>query len=435
MKSTPRLSINPASFPFYYGWLLVPLASLGIIMSLPGQTAGFSAFTESLLGITGLSRTNLSLIYMIGTILSGFLLPGMGTLLDKWGSRKMMIFASLMLGFSLYWLSYFDRLALLIDSTPSPIVYSVLLVIGIFSLRFFGQGLLPVTANTMIGKWFVMKRGTAFAILGVFNTVVFSAAPVILAGVVALAGWNGAWRILALIVGVGMSAIAFVFYRNSPEEAGLPVDGLTNSQVATPEGNAMPQVFGLPRSRAIKTRSFWAVVIAISANALVNTGIAFHIQAIGLQSGMSVAKAVSIFIPISFIAVPLSFISAILTKHIHVRFLVYALATGQLVAFISIYFLDTNAGYIMTIIGLGISGGLMGPMQTAVIPKIFGRRYLGSLNGLVGALSVIASALGPILLSAINDAIGSLRSGISFMSVLPLTALFLAFRMPERFEE
>ncbi|GAB1484541.1 hypothetical protein MASR2M78_33590 [Treponema sp.] len=77
----------------------------------------------------------------------------------------------------------------------------------------------------------------------------------------------------------------------------------------------------------------------------------------------------------------------------------------------------------------------MGPMQTAVIPKIFGRRYLGSLNGLVGSLSVIASSLGPILLSAVNDAIGSLRAGISLMSVLPLTAFILAFRMPEHFEE
>lgn len=94
--------ISPKKLPFYYGWFLVPLASIRILMSLPGQTAGFSAFTEPLLRITGLSRTQLSLFYMIGTIASGFLLPFMGSLLDRWGSRVFMTLASVLLGFSLF---------------------------------------------------------------------------------------------------------------------------------------------------------------------------------------------------------------------------------------------------------------------------------------------------------------------------------------------
>ena len=111
MKMSPFKPINPQSFRIYYGWILLPMAVLGVLMSIPGQTAGFSAFTEPLLEISHFSRTLLSFLYLIGTITSGFLLPLMGILLDRWGSRKMMMLASLMLGISLFWLSYLDKIA------------------------------------------------------------------------------------------------------------------------------------------------------------------------------------------------------------------------------------------------------------------------------------------------------------------------------------
>lgn len=362
-----------------------------------------------------------------------------------------MTLASVLLGFSLFWLSYFDKIAQFFNFLPSMGVYSLLMILGIFSLRFFGQGLLPVTANTMIGKWFVKKRGTAFAVLGVVNSLAFSAAPAVMAAFVSNLGWSKAWQVMAVIVGVGMGLLALLFYRDTPEKMGLSVDGKNqesaSSSLSPPSGvlpkgadpspgtmNKIPEMYGLTRSQAIRTRSFWAVVLVIATNALVMTGLTFHIQALGIQSGLSLAKAVAIFIPVSFIGVPLSFISAVLTDRIHVRYLVYTMALSQLVSYIAVFFLNTHGGYIVTIIGLGISSGLMGPLQTAVIPKIFGRKYLGSLNGLVGSLGVIGSAMGPILLSSVNDALGSLRLGVSLMSLLPLVALVLAFRMPESFE-
>ncbi len=75
----------------------------------------------------------------------------------------------------------------------------------------------------------------------------------------------------------------------------------------------------------------------------------------------------------------------------------------------------------------------MGTMQSAVVPKVFGRLHLGSINGLVTSLTVIMSALGPLFLSAINDVTGSLKTGVTIMSVLPVIALVLSFRMRDTF--
>jgi|GEM_PF-122514 len=431
MKLKPNRPIDPKSFSIYYGWILLPFAVVGVLMSMPGQTAGFSAFTEPLLELSGFTRTTLSLFYMIGTVASGFLITVMGGLLDRWGSRKMMMFASLMLGVTLFGLSFLDKIPRAFPFIPTAVSYTVLMIAGIFCLRFFGQGLLPITCNTMVGKWFEKKRGRAIGIMGVINTLVFSATPAIMAALVFRLSWQGAWMLLALIVGGGMSLLAWLFFRDTPEGCGLIVDGYASGP-DKPESASVEMVTGATRGEALLSRSFWAIIMVIAASALVVTGFTFHIQAIGVQAGMTVSKAVAIFIPISFIAVPLSFISALLTERIHVRIVVTFMAVSQVVAFCAVYFLHTPAGYVVSIIALGCATGLFGTVQAAVVPKIFGRRHLGSINGVITSAMVIASALGPVFLSTVNDIFGSLRLGVAVMSVVPLITIFISIGMPEK---
>ncbi|MGM0432798.1 MAG: MFS transporter [Spirochaetota bacterium] len=436
MKLSPYKPIDPRKFPFYYGWFLISVAVIGILMSMPGQTAGFSAFTEPLLGITGFSRTLLSIIYMTGTVISGFILPYMGKLIDSWGSRRMMMLAAGMLGFSLFWLSFIDQIVNTLTFIPTTPFYLVLLVIGVFSLRFFGQGLLPVISNTMIGKWFDRKRGRAMAFLGIVNSVAFSVTPAFMAALVGALEWNHAWRLLAVITAGGMGSLAYLFFRDSPEECGLSVDG-EDEGTATDEVKAAIKrsaMYGIRREHAVRTRSFWAVVLTATTHSLVNTGLTFHIQEIGQQAGLTLAESVAIFIPVAFIGVPLGFIAAILTDRLHTRWFVYFMAASQILAYVSVSFLETPVGYVLTIVGLGFSSGMMGPMQTAIMPKLFGRLHLGSINGLMTSTLVIGSALGPVLLSGINDLTGSLRIGVTAMSGLSLVGLLLTIKMPERFE-
>jgi len=47
-------------FPFFYGWVIWFVSTLGIIMSIPGQTMGMAVFTDHFIEAFGLSRTELS---------------------------------------------------------------------------------------------------------------------------------------------------------------------------------------------------------------------------------------------------------------------------------------------------------------------------------------------------------------------------------------
>ena len=89
-----RWPFDPSRVPFYYGWVILVAGTIGIVASIPGQTAGVSVFTDHLTESTGMTRLQLSIAYLIGTGAGGFLLPRGGRAIDRRGSRVVALAAS-----------------------------------------------------------------------------------------------------------------------------------------------------------------------------------------------------------------------------------------------------------------------------------------------------------------------------------------------------
>ena len=145
-SSFDRWPFDPARLPFYYGWVVLVVASLGVLASVPGQTAGVSVFTDDLIGSTGLSRLQLAIAYLIGTGASGLVLPRAGRSIDLHGARKVALVATVGLAATLVGLS-------LVVTMPTWVGLPVMSV-GFGFLRFTGQGLLTLTSRTMLSQWF-----------------------------------------------------------------------------------------------------------------------------------------------------------------------------------------------------------------------------------------------------------------------------------------
>ena len=64
MIFSAEFPFSPKKVSFYYGWVILGVAMLASISSIPGQTAGFSPFTEPLLERLGITRTQLSSCYL-----------------------------------------------------------------------------------------------------------------------------------------------------------------------------------------------------------------------------------------------------------------------------------------------------------------------------------------------------------------------------------
>jgi hypothetical protein len=72
-------------FPWYYGWIIAVLETLGGIINTPGQTYGVSIFYSSYIVELDLSKSLVSYLYSIGTLGGGLTLPFLGAAIDSFG--------------------------------------------------------------------------------------------------------------------------------------------------------------------------------------------------------------------------------------------------------------------------------------------------------------------------------------------------------------
>lgn len=427
----PDFPFRPAAFPFFYGWVIVAAATLGIVMSIPGQTMGVSVFTDHLIAATGLSRLEISNAYLLGTIVSGLLLPMGGSQVDRFGVRRMVIAACVGLAIALCFLAFADRLAVSLAAAvpvlPAAAASFGLLAVGFTGIRFSGQGMLTLVSRTMMARWFERRRGLASAISGPFVSFSFAAAPLMLALWIGRAGWRGAWLEMAVTVGVGMSAIGWLLFRESPEECGLGMDGDAPKPEAAETGARAPapEPRDFTRAEALRTGAFWLVTLGISSQAMVGTGITFHIVDLGAEMGRSPAQSVAIFLPVALVAAPIGFLAGAAADRFSIRWLMMIMMAGQAVMFAGVANLDDPRLRVAAIVGWGVSSGLYGPLTVAALPNFFGRTHLGSIQGAMMSCLTIASALGPSTLAAFREGYGSYVPGLYAMIALP-AAVFLA---------
>jgi hypothetical protein len=84
--------------PFFYGWVVLAVGTLGIIMTSPGQTYAVSISIEHFIADLGLSRSLVSTLYAVGTLSGSLALPLVGRQIDRRGSRVMVVIISLLFG-------------------------------------------------------------------------------------------------------------------------------------------------------------------------------------------------------------------------------------------------------------------------------------------------------------------------------------------------
>ncbi len=428
----PNYPFQPKRWPFFYGWVIVAAATVGILMSIPGQTMGVSVFTDHLLAATGLSRLALSNAYLVGTLTSGLLLPFGGILLDRLGARLMVILSSVWLALTLVYLSGCDLISLFLSNHTSISASTtdlIILTIGFISLRFSGQGMLTLTSRNMIGKWFDQQRGLASGTSGIFTSFGFAATPLILKYAIDGNGWRGTWLGLAAIVGIGMSLIGWLLFRDNPEICGLQMDGkkviASSPEAETPQPlhNLTQQEF--TRHEALSTLAFWATTMALSSQALVITGITFHIVDLGATVGLSKAGAVSWFLPTAVVSTLVGYGIGLAADRLNLKLFYLAMMLSQGAGFIGAAHLGIPLFRIAAILGLGISGGCFATLSSVTLPRYFGRLHLGAISGVQMMSIVIASAIGPSLLALFREQLGSYQTGLYFCCAFPTIAFFL----------
>ena len=398
----------PSRFPFFYGWWILVVTTVGIMSSIPGQTMGVGVYTDYLILHTGLNRLEISMAYMTGTILSSLLLPAAGRLYDLWGSRVMIFLAGTGLGLALLLFSetvwVLKKLELLVPGIPRTTLGLFLMILTFLMLRQFGQGIMSMVSRNTLAKWFDRKRGLASGISGLFVAFSFSGAPLMMNTLIDGFGYPGSMVLMALVCGFGMAMLGWLFFRNQPEDCGLLMDGKTPS---ADKETPLTSEREVPLSEALRSYNFWIFCSSLCSSSMIVTGFTFHISSIGNLAGLSRFDAYSVFLPMSVFSVVSHFIAGWASDRMPLKYLLMLLVGCLGLGSLGLLAYEELWGRWLVIAGYGIQGGLWGCLSIVAWPRFYGRKHLGEINGVFMGAQVFASAIGPLLFGAAESLSGS----------------------------
>ena len=414
LHQRPRLAnfpFDPARLPFFYGTVVLVCGTLGVLASAPGQTVGVSVFTDFLIQAHQLSRSGISFAYLVGTIASAILIARAGHWYDRFGGRSVSAASAAMLALVLTGMSFSaaiaESVASFLPDNDRNVASLLVLTLGFFGMRFFGQGMLTLSSRNMVLEWFEQRRGMAMAFIGISVAFGFSVTPPVFEWLIQKGGWSWAWQSIALILAV-FSLVAFCIARSRPEDHGMQPDGpFARKTRKTHAETASGRQFTLSEAR--RTYSFWIFTFSVVLSGLVLTAFTFHVVSIFADAGMQRRQAVAIFVPAACVSVIVEFVGSWLSDFVKLKYLAMVQLVGIMLLSLSLSFLDARPSVVFVVLGMGLMQGMFGIISGVTWPRFYGRTHLGAISGFSTSIVVAGTAVGPYLFSVAHDQFGSYR--------------------------
>lgn len=395
--------LNYVNTKFFYGWIIVGIANIGIFSSGPGQSHTFSVFVEPISQDLQLSSASIASAYGLATLIAAFLLPYMGKLIDRYGARFSLIIISIILGISCIFFGAASNF--------------LMLTVGFGFLRFFGQGSLMLGCANLVSQWFDSKRGFAMSLMALGFGMSMAVHPPLSQLLIDEYGWKYAWIILGVSTWIIMVPALFILAWNNPENIGLKPDGEKKTKLTKDE---VQVIEGLNLKEALKENSFYILAAMWFGMAMLVTTLHFYQVTILTNQGISTEYAASLF---TISAVAMVVFMPLVGKFFDNFPTKYVLATGLLInsiSLISITYSNNDAYSLFYAISFGINNAFSMTMFGYIWPRYFGRKHLGSIQGTGQMIGVIGASLGPLPVGFAIDYLGSSLITIRYLSVYPI---------------
>jgi MFS family permease len=396
--------------PIFYGWIIMLIGTLGMIMSSPGQTYVVSIFIEPFIADLGISRSLVSTLYTLGTLVGSFVLPIVGYQIDRHGARLIVAIVIVLFGLACVYMGYVQN--------------AFMLGLGFIALRMLGQGSLGMGCTNLINQWWVRRRGMVMGISGMAGSLIsLGGFPNLVNWLLPIYGWRSTYILLGLILTFVMAPVAFIFFRNQPEDYGLQPDGGESTTFKfrkTRQTSVGWTEVHWTLGEAMRTSVFWILVASLSAISMLSTGLFFHMVSIFTDNGLTPNLAAAVFVPIAVTTAIVNWGSGLLVDRVPLRIL---LTIGLLFQAVSLLMACSLSGITLALlfgVVLGISSGLIRILGSVVWAVYFGRHHLGSITGFTSMITIIGSAMGPMPLGIGRDLLGSYNLALIISAAIPL---------------
>ncbi len=416
--------IRSGGWRFFYGWVVLAVAALGIFVSGAGQSHIFSVFIGPIGGDLDLSGASIASAYGFATLAAAMILPRIGRLVDRYGARRVLLGTTGLLGLSCIAFGAVDGL--------------VWLTFGFAALRLLGQGALMLCCANLVSQWFGLRRGFALSLMALGFSVSMAVHPPTSQWLIDLVGWRDAWMWIGFSTWVLLVPPALLLVVDRPEDIGLRPDGIAAGETRDAEplntdGSRRPRADFTLR-QALSTPTFYIVAAGLFMLSMLVTALHFFQISILASHGLSPHFATLVF-PVSavsmIIAMPL--VGYVLDRCRTER--VFSAALGvMVVSLTSAALVENTWTAVVYAVVFGLNNAMTMTFMAFMWPRYFGRRHLGSIQGVGQMIGVVGASLGPLPLGLAQDKFGAYDPMLFGLALIPAcwAVVVLFLREPVR---
>jgi MFS family permease len=195
--------------------------------------------------------------------------------------------------------------------------------------------------------------------------------------------------------------------------------------VATPEEHA-----GHTWGAALATPAFWVFAIGTALYGLVASGIGLFNESILAERGFGPRVYYQTLAVTAMTALAGNFLGGWLAGRVRLTRLLSLSLFILTIGLAALPHVTALSHVMLWAAAMGIGGGIVMVLFFSVWPRVFGRRHLGRIQGSAQALTVLASAVGPLLLAWCVAWTGSYHGMFRVLAVAIACVGLAALRVP-----
>jgi MFS family permease len=409
-------------FRFFYGWVVIAVAFVTMGIGVNARTA-FSLLYAPILDEFGWERGLTAGAFSVGFFVSALASPFLGTLMNRWGARGMILLGVLFVGAGM-------ALAPLIHAPwHLYLTLGVCVSGGSLALGYTGHAL-------FLPNWFVRRRGLAiglaFSGVGVGSIVLLPW----MQSLILRVGWRQACVAMAILLLVVLVPLNLL-QRRRPEDMGLHPDG--DRAVATTVGAHPANVVDAEwasvdwtLARAMRTARFWWIALAYVGALFAWYAVQVHQTKYLIEIGVAPARAAYALGLVGFMGIAGQIVLGHLSDRIG-RETVWALGSLGFVACYALLLVMRHhpepALLYLMVAAQGLLGYGLASIYGAIPAEIFQGRHYATIFATLSVASTAGAGLGPWVAGALYDRTGNYVAAFWIAiacSVVSAVAMWLA---------
>ncbi len=371
-------------------WRLLLFGTLASLASAPGQTLVISLFNADIRAAFNLSHGDFGSAYMFATLASAAVILWSGKLIDRYDLRVVfgvttlgLCLACFVAGSSTGWLT---------------------LLLALFLLRHFGQGLMHHIAVTSVNRYYQTVRGKASAIVNQGFTLAEATLPITISALIVAIGWRNSWYVLGLIAACIVLPLLLALIADHRRRHGRYLDqmAILETDVATQSRPIAQRQW--TRAEMLRDPRFYGVLPVVLAPSFLNTGLMFHHQHIVTSKGWALETWYLLLMAYAISSITFSMLAGIAVDRNGSRALMPLFTLPMVLGGLSLMGGGNDAWIFGVLISFGAASGMTSAVTAPFWAEVYGVQHLGAIKAVATAVMIFASAMSPAIYGAMFDA-------------------------------